>query len=168
MARFSGAQSCLIGFLDELLSLTDPSRISGKNMLRSAQDVETLRVLYQRKQIALQLHKLKQREYIALKKRGGELVAHLTRKGLVEALKLKICKTERPLPFGEKCVVVFDIPEALRHVRTLIRRLLREIDFEKFQKSVWIGDRDIIELFSALVQQMKAEDYIQVFRARLA
>ncbi|MFH1766971.1 MAG: CRISPR-associated endonuclease Cas2, partial [Patescibacteria group bacterium] len=80
-------------------------------------------------------------------------------------LKSRIITKSKMMPDGDFCLVVFDVPEDIRKVRWAFRRLLKKADFYQVQKSVWESDREVVEELRELVKQLKAEQYIRVYRA---
>lgn len=47
--------------------------------------------------------------------------------------------TRRPVRDGVWKIVIFDIPESKRQVRTVVRSQLRAIGFKKWQASIWVS-----------------------------
>ncbi|MDP2631303.1 MAG: CRISPR-associated endonuclease Cas2 [Candidatus Uhrbacteria bacterium] len=111
------------------------------------------------------LRELEKQKLIELKFEGNKILYRLTDAGYESALKTEIFTTEAMLPEGEVCIVVFDVPEDIRRVRSSFRELLKKSDFRMIQKSVWEGERDVIFQLRDLIKLIKAEDYILVYRA---
>ena len=59
-------------------------------------------------------------------------------------------KKEPPVWDGRWRLVIFDIPESLREARDHIRRLLKELGFQRLQLSVWIHPFPVLEEFEAI------------------
>jgi len=110
------------------------------------------------------LKRLEKRKAIELKKEGEQLLVKLTDSGFAEALKMKILSCEEELPSFEACMVVFDVPEDLKDVRNMFRRLLKQAGFFMVQRSVWETTHDVVNELDELVTTMKAEKYILVYR----
>ena len=57
------------------------------------------------------------------------------------------------LPEGINCIVIFDIPEDVRHIRKQLGTFLESASFIRIQRSVWISNVDagdlLIKLFRA-------------------
>ncbi|MBU1126542.1 CRISPR-associated endonuclease Cas2 [Patescibacteria group bacterium] len=111
------------------------------------------------------INELKKRGRIRIIKNGEKQFFELTQKGYQEALKSRIITKSKMMPDGDFCLVVFDVPEDIRKVRWAFRRLLKKADFYQVQKSVWESDREVVEELRELVKQLKAEQYIRVYRA---
>jgi hypothetical protein len=103
----------------------------------------------------------------------GSLAYHngflrLTKKGERELrfLELKEFGLEKPRRWdGKWRILVFDIPERRRKVRTRIRRVLMQIGFVRLQDSVWVYPydcEDVITLFKADVRLGKDLLYLIV------
>jgi len=84
---------------------------------------------------------LKKRGLIETKREGFDVKIALTKEGRKLAGKYQIddLEIERPKKWDKKYrLVVFDIPNATRLVRDVVRRKLKEWGFYPLQKSVWI------------------------------
>jgi CRISPR-associated endonuclease Cas2 len=64
-----------------------------------------------------------------------------------------------------RLMVIFDIPEDESWKRQRLRRLLRELDFQQIQKSVWASEYDHRELLLAEVKEYRLESYIQIYES---
>jgi|GEM_PF-1164278 len=115
--------------------------------------------------LQLALNRLQRKKVIELKKYESEFHIYLTKEGIIQTLKQTIIHSKRQLPEGEICLVVFDIPEDIRSVRQTFRRLLKQAHFIQEQRSVWRGDKEIIYPLQQLVQELRVEKYIHVYRA---
>ena len=84
---------------------------------------------------------LKRRGLIELKKEGYDVRISLTKKGKELAGKYQIddLEIERPKKWnGKYRLIIYDIPNASRLIRNILRRKLKEWGFYPLQKSVWI------------------------------
>ena len=106
---------------------------------------------------------LQKQEFIKVKKQGDKIFFELTEKGKTEALKRAILNIEKNLPKHQICIVSFDIPESVRHVRHALRILLKEAGFKLRHHSVWEGRRDIVNELVIFVRKMKAEKWITIY-----
>jgi DNA-binding transcriptional regulator PaaX len=111
------------------------------------------------------LSRLKKDGLIETKTTSKMVQARLTKLGELEFLRIKIFQTG-PLPDGQVCVVVFDIPEKNRTERKLLRSLLKEFDFERIQKSVWFSLFDAAEPLVDFFKATKVDKWIMVFVAK--
>jgi DNA-binding transcriptional regulator PaaX len=63
---------------------------------------------------------------------------------------------------GKYRIVVWDIPEKSKRVRNLFRRRLKEWDFKLWQKSVWVGKRNVTERLRNLISELGMKKYVAV------
>ena len=66
---------------------------------------------------------------------------------------------------GVWTIVVFDIAEASRYQRDLLRRKLLELGFGMYQRSVYISPFDFVEDLKEFIENYKLS-HVQVFRAK--
>lgn len=107
------------------------------------------------------IRSLKHRQFIETKRIGGKLMMRLTEKGWRQALRDKIKCTRACCEKGI-CIVVFDVPEAEKHVRNALRRVLSECGFTMLQKSVWYTDKDILKELCALLQGARLDKWVRI------
>lgn len=96
-----------------------------------------------------------------------------TRKGLgwLGILSRKKSKEREHLPLFKRHmvekdhlkIIIFDIPEILKHYRVWLRQVLLNFGYRKLQKSVWIGDAVLPDEFIKTLKQKKLLDYIHIF-----
>lgn len=111
------------------------------------------------------LKELERRKRLKLKKEGNNIMFEFTKNGVVYTLKNMIINNNHELPEGRVCIVVFDIPEDMRAVRSSLRRMLKQSDFYMIQKSVWESNRDVIDDLRALFNVLKVDQYVRVYHA---
>ncbi|MDP2631668.1 MAG: CRISPR-associated endonuclease Cas2 [Candidatus Uhrbacteria bacterium] len=111
------------------------------------------------------MKRLEGQRLVQLRREGNDLWYKLTEIGYKEALKLKIISKQGELPEDEYCVVVFDVPEDIRHVRRALRVLLKKARFRMLQRSVWESDRDVVYELNEFVKLLNAEKFVTVYRA---
>lgn len=100
------------------------------------------------------------RGYVLLDELTGQPV--ITNKGLS---KLKPYESRRLK--GSNIMVIFDILETHRHKRRQLRTLLRQLEFEQIQKSVWSTDLDSREYLKAEIKRLNLEKEVKIFEYRL-
>ncbi len=91
---------------------------------------------------------LKRKGLVRVTKRKGKTLVFLTKKGENKAKRIAIEDIFIKIPFhwdGKWRIVIFDIPESLRHVRDLLRLKLRQFGFYQLQESVWIFPYDCLK-----------------------
>jgi len=84
---------------------------------------------------------LKRRGLIEVKREGHDVRIALTEEGKKRAGKYQIddFEIERPKKWDKKYrLIIFDVPNATRLIRDILRRKLKEWGFYPLQKSVWI------------------------------
>lgn len=64
---------------------------------------------------------------------------------------------------GQWRIVMFDIPEGKRLVRSLFRRNLKKWGFKQLQKSVWVTKRNCYERLSSYIVELGIEPWVIVF-----
>jgi hypothetical protein len=62
-----------------------------------------------------------------------------------------------------KLMVIFDIPEAESTKRRLIRKYLKEFEFEPIQKSVWQSDYDFREEIAQIIDEFGLGAYVKLY-----
>lgn len=67
---------------------------------------------------------------------------------------------------SNKILIIFDIPETKRKVRTWIRNQIKEWDFEMVQKSVWIGYGPLPKEFTERLKFLKVNEGVKVYNLR--
>jgi len=113
---------------------------------------------------------LKKQGFISKEKNGSNLALwKITKKGREKLKKLKELQKfginfyYPKEPTNEIIIVIFDIPEKQRRQRSWLRFVLKFLDFQMLQKSVWIGKNKIPEKFISDLQERNLLPYIQIF-----
>jgi DNA-binding transcriptional regulator PaaX len=106
------------------------------------------------------LYSLKRNKYLQEKVFGDTRGYILTPKGQLKVFKteIKVLKRKR-LPSGQYLMVFFDIPEKNRKARDLFRLYLKDLGFERIQKSVWITPYNIKKELQKLIRDCGVEEY---------
>lgn len=104
-----------------------------------------------------------------LKKRGiledKNNTIYLSQKGKILFQNLYRKIKDEPLK-NNKILMIFDIPETKRKVRTWIRNQIKEWDFEMVQKSVWIGYGPLPKEFIERLKYLKVSDGVKVYNLK--
>lgn len=66
---------------------------------------------------------------------------------------------------GKYRIVLFDIPEKHKVVRDLLRRKLKNWKFEQWQKSVWLGKKDITEKLREVIKELEIDRWVAIFES---
>ncbi|MCL5435470.1 MAG: hypothetical protein M1275_00050 [Patescibacteria group bacterium] len=118
----------------------------------------------ERSQAKAAFYRLKQREIISVGRAGKKIKISLTPKGRRRLLSYKLMFSKSPRPGhwdGRWWVVMFDVPEARRNIRDLVRRRLASAGFVSIQKSVFVYPFPCRELITGL------RDYYQLHGGEL-
>jgi hypothetical protein len=112
------------------------------------------------------IDRLREREYVRLRKEGNRVVCELTDDGMVKALKTAI-KASAAYFFDDRiCLVSFDIPEASKNARIAFRRFLKSAGFKFVQGSVWSIKKDVIYELNILISRLKINKWVEVYTAQ--
>jgi DNA-binding PadR family transcriptional regulator len=116
------------------------------------------------------LNYLKREGFVESKKMNGKNVLKISEKGVrkLDALKSKIVNSKKNIRYEKNklrglVIIAFDIPEAKRSERAWLREVLRYLDFDMVQKSVWIGKCEIPEELLGDLRKREILDYIDIF-----
>lgn len=97
------------------------------------------------------LRRLATQGLVTFEERGGKRYARATEAGkrMLELESLREKSTHRPKRWdGRWRVVLFDIPERRRRVRTLLRKFMQEFGFVRLQDSAWIYPYDCEDIIA--------------------
>lgn len=67
-----------------------------------------------------------------------------------------------PKKANEWKIIVFDIPEEEKRKRNWLRLVLKHLDFDKLQRSVWIGKAALPQTFLEDLQKLNMLDYVEI------
>lgn len=121
--------------------------------------------MVERAQTRHALQKLKENEFIEIRKRGETIMYRLTDKGRIAALKDSVRLADKRKD-GKMILVSFDIPEQERLVRGRLRYFLKDLKFERIQQSLWGIDLDVGKIISRAIADIKADKWVRVFESR--
>lgn len=62
-------------------------------------------------------------------------------------------------------MVIFDIPEERSQLRRQFRAVLRQLDFQQTQQSVWVSDFDHKDFLLEIIEDIQAGEWIQLYEA---
>jgi len=108
------------------------------------------------------LVQLRRRKLIETKGQKETFEVRLTKKGIIECLKMELVLTEI-LPDGLFCMVVFDIPESKSHLRKILRMFLKENCFISLQKSVWISQFNMVKIMEKLFLLWGIRQWVKIY-----
>jgi CRISPR-associated endonuclease Cas2 len=64
-----------------------------------------------------------------------------------------------------KLMIIFDIPEDLAGKRQRLRNLLKKLNFEQIQLSVWLTNMDHRKIVLESIIELEIEQYVQLYEA---
>ncbi len=99
-------------------------------------------------------YRARQRGYITT-----DTVPRLTQKGLRVTQPFVAHK----LKSDAQLMIIFDIPEANAFLRRQLRLLLRQLEFQQVQKSVWATDYDYKDLLIEAVGELRLDGCVEIF-----
>ncbi len=110
------------------------------------------------------IYYLKKRNYIKVKKLIAKKAVIPTHKGISKALKASFSAEKRiKRKDGKWIMLMFDIPQAHKKARNLLKSVLRNSGYKLFQQSVWISPYDIYEKTEKLLQLYSLDNYVKIF-----
>jgi CRISPR/Cas system-associated protein endoribonuclease Cas2 len=92
------------------------------------------------------------------------MIIRLSKDALVAQLRRSIRETQKKLPAGEQCLVLFDFPVGANAARKSLRSFLLSSGFRREQLSAWMTDQDVVLSMRALVRILGVEKWVKVFR----
>lgn len=105
---------------------------------------------------------LERREFFQEKILGNTRGYILSPKGQLKILRLKIKQLDkRKLQNNFWLMVLFDIPERLKKMRDIFRKILHELGFEQLQKSVWITPYNVLKELKELIRNCHLEKFVK-------
>lgn len=124
-----------------------------------------------RKRAQVAFYRLKQRKLISVERAGRKVKISLTPKGRHRLLSYKLLDSRLQKPAhwdGRWWVVMFDVPEARRSIRDLVRRKLASEGFVSIQKSVLVYPYPCRELIVELREYYKLQNgELYIFQAKV-
>lgn len=116
------------------------------------------------------LHHLKKDGLVEKAERDNNPFLRLTPKGKAHLERLRLFRS-RMLPRSryehEKDdilkIVIFDIPEKEKRKRNWLRAVLKNLDFQMLQKSVWAGKVKLPKSLIINLDKLNLSDYVEIF-----
>ncbi|MBI5220352.1 MAG: CRISPR-associated endonuclease Cas2 [Candidatus Liptonbacteria bacterium] len=115
---------------------------------------------------------LKRQGFVAEREQNNKKLLALTRRGKLMLDRLRARHEQPGLPSAKSydsestnrwVIVAFDIPEKQRHKRRWFRDVLRTLDLQMIQKSVWLGKIKIPRSLLRDIKNLKLAEYIEIF-----
>lgn len=130
---------------------------------------------YSRRSLGITIKRLEQKGFIQKGMMEDEICIKLTELGIKKLEAKRRGKKEKALLNikvkdkkwdGKWRVVIFDIPEANKRVRQVLRESLKVLEFQPLQKSVWISKRDYTKQLRSWVEDLGLSQHILIFETR--
>lgn len=96
---------------------------------------------------------------------SNRTILKLTQKGREEVLLSSDENDTRYNWDGKWRIIVFDIPEAKRLIRDLLRERLKRWGFTQLQKSVWVTKKNITSTLRKTIKELEIGEWVFVFEA---
>lgn len=119
-----------------------------------------------RQRVQMRLNQLIRHGAVEEKTVGRQRLVRLTNDGWRSSRARALKKVTAPARKG-LCLVIFDIPEKRRRERDLFRRLLKKGGFKPHQKSVFVHEKDVVKLVTAIVSELEIDDWVSVAEGSL-
>jgi CRISPR-associated endonuclease Cas2 len=114
------------------------------------------------------IKRLEDQGMVTISQEGEETVIRLTKKGKERALKYKLEDMEIKKPKkwdGKWRIVIFDIPEKKKLARNVLRDKLKELGFERVQKSVFVHPYPCRDEIDFIKEVYEIAPYVQLVTA---
>lgn len=109
---------------------------------------------------------LRNKRIAEIQDKAGKVEVLFSKEGKTEFLKHAIIRCAKRLPDKQVCLVSFDIPETASGIRKMFRGFIKEAGFRQLHRSVWVTDKDVVELMGVLVKRLKISAWVSIFIAR--
>lgn len=117
-----------------------------------------------RKEFSKLIYYLKRKNYIKIQRLKSKKAIIITKEGISKALKASFFMLEKvKRKDGKWIMLIFDIPQAHKKARILMRSILVNLGYKMFQHSVWISPYDVSEKTEKLLQMHSLDNYVKIF-----
>jgi DNA-binding transcriptional regulator PaaX len=104
------------------------------------------------------LYRLTEQGYVERKTQSGDMCMWVTEEGQ------KLLKRSQPKRDGVWKLVVFDIPEKHKYVRTVLRAKLKALYFKKWQNSIWVSPYALDEEIEQELQELAKKFFVRLIK----
>ncbi len=104
------------------------------------------------------LFRLAENGLIEKSRQGGQLTASITLEGK------KLMGRIQPHKDGVWKIVIFDIPEKQKYVRTVLRAKLKSLHFKKWQNSIWISPFKLDEEIEKELKEIGKKFFVRLIK----
>ncbi len=108
------------------------------------------------------LRNLRDKKWLEMRRKGQELEVRMTDKGEVALLYLQANQEQKPLPLKQQCYVFYDFPVGANKARDKFRYHLKQCGFKKFQDSVWVSDKDLVDYVVSFVNRLGIANWVKI------
>jgi len=139
--------------------------LSDFNLFRDEWNTKNRREHYKKKQkiaFSALVQRLKQSGYLkTMRIKGGCNAVIITAKGMNKLFKIKLKFFDKKFRKDKKWgMVLFDIPENQRKNRDLFRKSLKNLGYQKLQKSIWVCKYDTSNETKELIIRYKLVEFV--------
>lgn len=124
---------------------------------------------YDQRKFNYALKRLQDQKMITIGQKGDQTIIKITQKGKKRVLQYKLdeMKIRKPKKWdGLWRIVIFDIPEKKKIARNALRRKLKELDFVKIQKSVFVHPYPCRDEIDFIKEVFEVRPYVNIVVAR--
>lgn len=139
--------------LNILSKISEKNHISGKVLYEQFKDKISYKDFYNT------IFRLAEQELILKEDDIGELLLKITPDGK------KLLVRSNPEKDGIWKLVIFDIPEKQKYVRTVLRAKLKALHFKKWQNSIWISPYRIDEEIETELKELGKKFFIRLIKS---
>jgi len=119
---------------------------------------------YSRRQFSKLISYLKKKNYIAIKNLCQNKGIIITKRGMEKMLIASAHpKNTKKRKDGKWLMLMFDVPEKMRSLRNLLRSILQNLGYRKFQHSVWVTPYDVLEATEKILAMRSLDEYVKIF-----
>ena len=110
------------------------------------------------------IYRLKKNGYIKIKNLKQNEGVILTKKGAEKVLRVKLrMKNKQKRSDGKWQMIIFDIPEKKRYLRSLLREKLLLLEYKMLQKSIWICPYNVSKETEFILRKYSIDSYVKLF-----
>ncbi|MDD5290021.1 MAG: CRISPR-associated endonuclease Cas2 [Patescibacteria group bacterium] len=124
-------------------------------------DKEKEKIKKEKRRMEKRIDYLRRAGYIDVK--NGEI--KLSKKGLFDVLLYRSKKIKSSKSGKYFYLVIFDIPETMRSIRNLFRKVLYNFGSDRIQKSVFvIENKEALKLLKEIIKESDISKYVKIYR----
>ena len=127
--------------------------------------IEKYRKLKDKQQFSKLIYYLKRNNYIRVQNLKGREAIVLTKRGTDKAFLMSFKLGEKFQKRKDKkwIMLIFDIPQTNWKSRSLLKSILLNLGYKKFQQSVWVTPFDVYQKTERLLQYHSLDQYVRIF-----